>query len=277
VNLRKLRRQKTAATSTVESSPTSSPPGASNAPALPPGDAPPAPAPAPDAREIPIEPLRPAEPGRDEARAAFVRDAGGVTPDAPPSDDGAPEAASTPRAGHGEMHDAQPAVTVDGVTEQAVAMLDGLGTMLGPRFVGGGSDVWALDEKERGSLRVAGRPLVAKAMESTNITPEALFLGTLAFVYVPRALVGFMTSAAEKKARSKNETRAAYEVPTPPPAESKPPGATTMGATQPPPAPAPEAAPAPPAPPPAPAAPRYMPPSTSVASEPVDAYLKRIK
>lgn len=202
----------------------------------------PAPAPQPtttDEREIPIAPLPAADAGREEARAAFIRDAGGAPPETPaPADPTTAEQPKPAAAVEKSSEQPQPEVTVEGVTTMAVAMIDGLATMLGPRFVGGSPSTWAQTEKESKNLITTATPIVSKMMSETNITPEALFLGTLAFIYVPRAFAGAMERASEK--RAKKETRDAGAV-----------GPTGAAA-----APAPEAAPpAAPPPPPAPAAP----------------------
>lgn len=200
---------------------------------LPAGNAP-APEPKTDERQIPIAPLPAADAGREEARAAFIRDAGGPPLETPP-----PESASTAEPQKPADQAQQPEVTVDGVTKMAVAMIDGLATMMGPRFVGGSASTWAQTEQESKNLVTTATPLVAKMMSETNITPEALFLGTLAFIYVPRAFAGAMERASEKRSHGPaHETRdarvvgptgaapaqaAAVEAPAPPPVAPPPP------------------------------------------------------
>lgn len=202
---------------------------------LPAGNAP-APEPKTDEREIPIAPLPAADVGREEARAAFIRDAGGPPLETPAQPEGAPAAEpQKPAAAQ------QPEVTVEGVTTMAVKMIDGLASMMGPRFVGGSASTWAQTELESQNLITTATPLVAKMMSETNITPEALFLGTLAFIYVPRAFAGAMERASEKRGRSDNETRDARVV-----------GPTGAAPAQ---APAAAAPPPPPVAPPPPAAP----------------------
>lgn len=175
--------------------------------------APAAPAPAPETERndaevsTRVEPLTSHADGRDEARAAFIKDAGGVPPEAP----AAP--ASTPAASPGEpaaTATTAPAMTVKDVTKQAVALLSVAGSMVGPMTVGGSPKTWALEEGEAAAIETAARPVVAKYMTS-EMTPEAMLIAALAFVYLPKALAGTIEKAhALRAARMRaNETRTA--------------------------------------------------------------------
>lgn len=223
MNLRKLRKERAAANATVEGS---------TVKALPPGDA------KVDARTIDVEPLTAPAAGREEAREAFVRDAAAGDAAPPPAEGSAPSSSSSAPAGDGP-----PQVTVESVTKMGVAMLDGAATMFGPKLVGGNAELWAQSEKETANLELAARPVVAKFMTEMPITPEAMLLGALAFMYVPRAFAGVMERAAEKRARrnhgAAHETVDARHIapPAPPP---------PVAAAPPPPPPAPEPAAAPP-------------------------------
>lgn len=131
-----------------------------------------------------VEPWTPdADAGRTEARAAFVADAGGDAPSAvtvPAPETGAPEAV---------------AMTAAGVATMAAQLLDALGQVAGPRFVGGTAAGWALAEPERAAVASAATPLVEK-YGATQLSPEALLLATLATIYLPRALAALGSGAA---------------------------------------------------------------------------------
>jgi hypothetical protein len=128
-------------------------------------------------RAVP-EPLSPeTEPGRDEARAAFVADATGASGDA----DG-------PRVVSGPTPDA-PATAVypaRQVADLLTQLLDVSAQGLGPRFVGGSRDLWALAPTEREQVAVAATPVI-DAYGLTQLSPEWALVAVLVAVYGPRA------------------------------------------------------------------------------------------
>ena len=229
MNLRKLRRERAkAGSATVD------------AKALPAGE------PKADARVIDVEPLTEAATGRDEARDAFVRDTFGDAappPEAPPaaSSSEPPYEGAAP-AGGGPKPGEVPSA-VDGVTAMMVGLMDGAGQLLGPRFVGGSVSTWALGDPEKEQLSATGRPVVAELLNDVAMTPGGLFLATVAFAYLPRALAGTMERASERRAaREKASHGAVHDArPIVPPA----PPAPAAEAKE-----APPASPAPPPPPP---------------------------
>jgi hypothetical protein len=124
------------------------------------------------------EPLSPeTEPGRDEARAAFVADATGASGDA----DG-------PRVVSGPTPDA-PATAVypaRQVADLLTQLLDVTAQGLGPRFVGGSRATWALRDVEREQVAVAATPVI-DAYGLTQLSPEWTLVAVLVAVYGPRA------------------------------------------------------------------------------------------
>jgi hypothetical protein len=128
-------------------------------------------------RAVPA-PLSPeTEPGRDEARAAFVADATGA--------DGS---ADGPRVVSGPTPDA-PATAVypaRQVADLLTQLLDVTAQGLGPRFVGGTRATWALRDVEREQVAVAATPVI-DAYGLTQLSPEWALVAVLVAVYGPRA------------------------------------------------------------------------------------------
>lgn len=137
-------------------------------------------------------PLSEAQTGRDEARARFVADASGESTEPAPA---VVEREATPGAA-----DTAPAVrmTAQGMAEMGVGLLDALAQAAGPRFIGGGAAGWALSEGERKAVESAAVPVV-ELYGAQSISPEWLLLGTLAVIYLPRA-VAAMNEAAPARA-----------------------------------------------------------------------------
>jgi hypothetical protein len=164
-----------------------------------------------------VEPLGAAIPGREEARAQFIADAGGATespPEAPPE----PATVQT--------------VSAEQVTELVVDLLDQCGRIFGPLRVGGTAELWAQTPTDRAMLVNAGSPVARKYLADVEVSIEVAALVAVALVYVPRTLA----AAAQGQQRPPAP-------PPPPPAAPAPPTVTQTAA-----APAPEPAPAPAAP-----------------------------
>lgn len=220
MNLRKLRRERAkqpAAATTVDGS---------TVKALPAGEVV-----APEVNGAKVEPLSSHAGGRDEARAAFVADAGGPPPESPTSS----TTSSPPGSGgaHGAAHAApeSPAaqLTVEQVAAFGVALLDTLAQRFGPQL-GGEPHNWAQTDDERKLLTTAGTPLAAKWFADQQPTPEAMFIIALASVYAPRAMAAKRAArvvepavAPVERAHEAAPPREAPPPPPPPPAAPPPP------------------------------------------------------
>jgi hypothetical protein len=133
-------------------------------------------------RTVP-EPLEPEiEPGRDEARAAFVADA---------EADGA-SSADGPRVVREPTPDAPAAAVYPArqVADLLTRLLDLSAQGLGPRFVGGTRELWALAPSELEQVAVAATPVV-EAYGLTQLSPEWALVAVLLAVYAPRATIAF--------------------------------------------------------------------------------------
>jgi hypothetical protein len=128
-------------------------------------------------RAVP-EPLEPdTEPGRDEARAAFVADA---EADADSGDGPRVVREPTPDAPATAVYPARQ------VADLLTQLMDVTAQGLGPRFLGGTRELWALSGGEREQVAVAATPVV-EAYGLTRLSPEWTLVAVLVAVYGPRA------------------------------------------------------------------------------------------
>jgi len=147
------------------------------------------PASAPAAEPEPLEPD--VEPGRAEARAAFVADAG------PDTSGDSPRVVVTR-----ESPDAAPVADYPAreVARLCTRLLDMVGQGVGPRL-GGTRAEWALTEAESDAISTAAEPVI-DAYGLTRLSPEWALVATVAAVYLPRvaSVMEARTRAVEARA-----------------------------------------------------------------------------
>jgi hypothetical protein len=134
---------------------------------------------APEPPRVVPAPLTPeTEPGRDEARAAFVADATA----------GADGGADGPRVVREPTPDAPASAVYPArqVADLLTQLLDVSAQGLGPRFVGGSRELWTLAPTEREQVAVAATPVI-DAYGLTQLSPEWALVAVLVAVYGPRA------------------------------------------------------------------------------------------